>query len=342
MNGNGCRSSKGGLLLTLSLMAFAVSACGGGSSGGGTSFASQGLWIANANSDTVIEYSQKQRKTSGSPAPALTNSSADLNFSAGLAFDSSKNMWVANGGAPSITEFSLSQLKSLSSTPAPTAVVTITSAGFSNILNLVFDSSGNLWVSDTENSSLFAFTPSQLATGGNLVPAVTITSADLNGPRNMEFDNAGNLWVAQSNNSTVVEFTKSQLSASGSPAAAVVLSDDGSGSIADPRGLLFTASGDLWLSNFGNNTLVQFSSSQITATGSPTPPIIITSPDVAEPEQLAFDHSGNLWFANFGNGTVVSFKPSQLTATGSPAANVVISGSDLDGPEEIAFGPNLK
>lgn len=341
MSGKRSWNSKGGFFLVLSLVAFATAGCGGGG-GGGTSFISRGLWIANASGNTVIEYMQKQRKTSGSPAPALINSSADLNFSAGLAFDHSRNMWVANGGAPSITEFSLSQLKSLSTTPAPTAAVTITSAGFSNILNLAFDSSGNLWVSDTANSALYQFTPSQLATGGNLVPAVTITSADLNGPRNMEFDNAGNLWVAQSNNSTIVEFTKSQLSASGSPAAAVVLSDDGSESISDPRGLLFTRSGDMWVANFGNSTLVQFSASQIAATGNPTPPIIITSPDVDSPEQLAFDNSGNLWFANFGNDTVVSFTPSQLIATGSPAANVVITGSDLDGPEEIAFGPNLK
>jgi secreted PhoX family phosphatase len=94
------------------------------------------------------------------------------------------------------------------------------------------------------------------------------------------FDANGNLWVAnggQANYSSVVEFSAAQLAASGSPAPNVTLTPN-AGSLNQPAGLAFDASGDLWVSNMGANTVVEFTPSQIASSGSPTPGVTVSGP----------------------------------------------------------------
>jgi hypothetical protein len=89
-------------------------------------------------------------------------------------------------------------------------------------------------------------------------------------PARLAFDRAGDLWVGCIFNFNVLEFTKSQLAASGSPTPAVTLSNN-SGSLDGPNGVAFDNAGDLWVANQLNSSAVEFTPSQLGASGSPVP-----------------------------------------------------------------------
>ena len=68
------------------------------------------------------------------------------------------------------------------------------------------------------------------------------------------------------------------------------------GAIGDIRNLngpslsTFDSSGDLWVANFHNNTVVEFTPGQLATSGSPTPAVIVyaTAGSLDEPSGLAF------------------------------------------------------
>ena len=86
---------------------------------------------------------------------------------------------------------------------------------------------------------------------------------------------------------------------------------------------MFDAQGDLWVANSGG-TIVEFTPSQMEASGSPAPAIVIT--DSAAPTAVAFDAEGNLWVTT-ETGGVQEFTPGQLTSSGSPTPAVAITST---------------
>ena len=110
------------------------------------------------------------------------------------------------------------------------------------------------------------------------------------------------------------------------------------GSISSPFALAFDSVGDLWLANYSSDTLVEFTPSQLAATGSPTPNVTVsaTGGSIDGPLGLAFDSSGDLWVANGSGEDLVEFTPGQLAATGSPTPNVTVTHS-LSDPVGLAF-----
>lgn len=255
------------------------------------------LWMSTWTGQTIVEYSASQLAASGTPTPAviLTSNAGSLAATGGLAFDANGNLWVAT--ANTLVEFTPSQLAS-SGDPTPAVTISASAGSLSNPIPIAFDASGNLWVGNTSNT-IVEFTPSQLSATGAPTPTVTVTavSNSIVGPLAMAFDPTGNLWVANGNNSqnTVVEFSKSQLAASGTPTPAVTLSAN-AGSLSNPAGLAFDATGNLWVSNASGATgIEEFTASQIVASGSPAPTTAITSASLSEPFGIAFNpHATNL------------------------------------------------
>jgi sugar lactone lactonase YvrE len=298
------------------------------------------LWVANLGGNTVGGYSAAQLAASTAAAPATALGSG----ASRIAFDAGGNLWVTDVG-DRVVEFAASQL---ATSGRPTPAVTLSADGHGSLFfaeGLAFDASGNLWVVNPSNT-VVEFAANQLAASGSPTPAVTLsdTGGSLNTPVNLAFDVSGNLWIANHENSTLVEFAKSQLGASGSPTPAVTLSDDGSGSLSGPIGLAFDASGNLWVASNRDSTVVEFSASQLTASGGPTPAITLsaTGGSLDSPEGLAFDASGNLWVTNTsttGHGTVVEFAANQLATSGAATPNVTVSGSAIKEPVGLAFDP---
>ena len=256
------------------------------------------LWMSTYTGQTVVEYSASQLAASGTPTPAVTlaTNAGSLNAPAGLAFDGNGNLWVANAGDSSVVEFTPSQLAS-SGSPAPAVTISAATGSLSLPIGIAFDGSGNLWVANSSNT-LVEFTASQLVASGAPTPMVTLSASasSIVGPLMIAFDATGRLWVANGNNSqnTVVAFSPSQLAATGSPTPAVTLSAS-AGSLANPTGLAFDASGNLWVANTTAPSIVEFSASQIVSSGAPTPNTIITGSSLSEPFGIAFDpHASGL------------------------------------------------
>jgi sugar lactone lactonase YvrE len=252
------------------------------------------MWVVNTDAPSVVEFSAKQLKQLGSvpdPAPAVTITSSVL--SNPLAdFDRKGNLWVSDLGVDEIFEFSRKQLKTGGDlTPA----VTITSPDLNGARNLAFDNKGNLWISNDQSDQIEEFAKKGLAKGGALTPAVTLSddgAGSLTECTGIAFDKKHNLWVADTGANRIVEFPRSALKVSGSPVPAVIIGANG-GSLSLPIGVGFDHSQNLWVSNFANSTVVEFSPAQLATSGNPVPMVKIsaTSGSLSGPEQFSFGRS---------------------------------------------------
>jgi sugar lactone lactonase YvrE len=264
---------------------------GAGSAGSdiGVAFdASGNLWVAS--NGAVAEYSASQLKSSGSPTPTVTLSGGSIASPEGLAFDAGGNLWVACSGNSTVIELASAQLAT-SGSPTPPIVISAPGSGLTRPVGLAFDASGDLWVANSTPSTVVEYTPAQLVGTGDPAPAVKFSSVamSLSAPQFLAFDGGGNLWVANGEGLTtftVAAYTPAQIAAgSGNPAPAIALSSFTNSDA--PAGLAFDGSGDLWVSTI--NSIVEFTPSQLTATGAPAPTITIAGSAIAGASGLAFD-----------------------------------------------------
>ena len=361
--GRGAKTVTRLAALTLAL-AMASAGCGSGSNGAPTQPV-VGLWEANLSN--VLEFLSTHIEVNGNSKPELTGNLPAPGFGApqGVTFDSSGDLWVLDGGTvatggtipPTVDEFTTAQLPKLTNTGlTPNAVIGSTAFGFPQ--QLVFDSSGNLWVSDAANNQVFEFTPGQLGGGANVTPAlVLISNPAFNGSLGIAFDSSGDLWIANNNlsraNGTIFEFSATQLSGLSGAQTLVpnaILQSNGT-SISLPWALAFDSDGNLWVSNQDAtiNTVVQFSKAQLAALTPtptmPTPAVTISSigsggsMSIDAPTGLAIDSQNDLAVSNVNN-SLAFFAFHQLTKTGSPAPEVFVAGSNttINTPEGLAFG----
>jgi sugar lactone lactonase YvrE len=296
------------------------------------------LWVSYYGSDHIDSYSPKQLAHSGAPAPTQLNPSATAT---GLAFDKHHNLWAVLGD-DAVAEFSAAQVKNLSSNSAPTPIVVITSTStFSDIIGCNFDRQGNLWVVDGENKSIDEISKAQLAAGSaDVTPAIVISSTDLFFPNFVTFDKKGNAWIDSENNSEIAEFSAAQLRSGGSKTPAVVISDDGSGSLEFPGEIAFDSKGNLWVPNYGNETVVEFAKTDLATSGSPTPMVTLSSSIFNGPWGLAFQGSGKLIVMNYADAKIVKFTAKQFKSSGAPVPGIVVQGKGTEN-YQITFGPSF-
>ncbi|HTY55085.1 MAG TPA: hypothetical protein VMB26_07795, partial [Candidatus Binataceae bacterium] len=155
-------------------VAFAFWACGSGGSSAPTTLINKGLWVANSGAATVPEFVNVQTAVTGisTPVPHLTNQSPVFFLPQDTVFDTSGNLWVIEGvgtmgnTAGGVFEYTNTQIKSLLSVNKPNPNFSIVNSnglpGFVFPRFGVFDSSGNLYVSDSTLNVIFKFTAQQL------------------------------------------------------------------------------------------------------------------------------------------------------------------------------------
>jgi sugar lactone lactonase YvrE len=293
-----------------------------------------GLWVVNNSGTSVTEFAASQLRASGTLAPADTI--GGINEGSGVAIDAAGNLWVASYYVDTLLMYSVAQ-RTGGGSPAP--AVKIVGLTLSSPEQIAIDGQGTLWVADVD-SGLVGFTKSQLATSGAVTATYVIKdTAQFAGTYAVAFDASGNAWVAGAFGNHLSKYTASQLSASGTPTPAVVIDATG-GSVSFPSALAFDAAGDLWVANYGNNTVVEYTPAQLAAGGSPVPSVTISLANNGRPFGLAVDNRGTLWVADNNNNLIVGIPASQLVS-GTPASPIVLgtSGASINNPEQLVFDP---
>lgn len=151
------------------------------------------------------------------------------------------------------------------------------------------------WVPNYDGNTITEFTASTLKAGGTPSATLTNSGPDLNEPWDVTFDKHGNMWSTNYGGETITEYTASRLrdlKNTPAPSANVVISVSGS---PGPSGLIFDKSGNLWVAYWTADEIVEFTPSQLAATGSPSPHVFLDS-----------DTSGN----NMDGPLLLTFGPS--------------------------------
>ncbi|MHB8381609.1 MAG: NHL repeat-containing protein [Candidatus Binataceae bacterium] len=371
------RATTASLGVIMVVLAIAVAGCGGSSSNSGKSHhfsfsTSGGLWVANGTN--VLEFGDTFNSRTPNIAPLVTITYASTGFTAtqGVLFDTAGDLWVIDGGnlattstggvVPSLTEFTAADIASGGSLDlTPSVKITNTHTGSYEPLKFpqqaVFDSAGNLWMTDNSADDVNVFSASQLVTGGDIEPNAqfnTTGANGLNGPLGLAFDSSGNLWVANNGDTSIFEYDAvdvAEVRAGGlhNDLAPTIVLNNTNSSIEGPWALVFSSIGSLWSSNSNTPfTVVAFLPADLLASGTPTPattfdPVTIKKvPSLNSPNGLAFDALEDLAAANSAAPfSIAIYEASQLGTSGPVKPEVLISGSKtgLVAPAGDVFGP---
>jgi sugar lactone lactonase YvrE len=274
----------------------------------------------------------------GSPAMIAegTTSSATATYSRR---PGSGGLWITYFFAmpQTIVQYSAAQLQS-STTSKP--AIAVTTHG-TEAQSAAFDGHGNLWISVWNTFDIVEYSAEQLASGTSAAPAVTLTQSGRGeiSPVGLAFDPDGNLWVANDQDNAVVEYSASQLVSSGIRTSVVTVGS-ANGSLLEPNGLAFDASGNLWVTTAGSNPVVALSPDQLRTSGNPVPAISLAIPGASgfQTQFLAFDAAGNLWVGVTGVNAIVEIPAIELKTSGTIFPGIVLTpeNGSID-PAGLAF-----
>ena len=250
------------------------------------------LWVADYGNNRVLEF--RPPFSTGMPASLVIGQKDFTHAFAGtgskdklfrpnvVVFDRSNNLWVYDGGNHRVLEFNppfsngMSASLVIGQPDFETNRLSISQSGFSASLgDVAFDPSGDLWVGD--NSRVLEFrTPFSNGMNASLVIGqVSFTTQVASAGRTglsgafITTDSAGNLWVADYGNNRLLEFEPPFSSDMG--ASLVIGQPDFNSSVAAttqsgftaPVHPLFDSSGSLWVPDFNNNRVLEFTSTPV-------------------------------------------------------------------------------
>lgn len=200
--------------------------------------------------------------------------------------------------------------------------------------------SGKVWtgVSDTSaGATLLGYAPAAVAATGTASAAV---AANTSGSGGFTFDQLGNVWVTTTGDHPVVRYPASMFNADGDKTPEISISSPSFGTaIPGPGVLALDPSGNLWVSVFGSNKVVELTVAQF---GTTNPTAAVERTGITGPTGIAFDTSGNMWVAT-SDATVVRIDAAHLATSGASADCTITAQSSgsvtstFSSPQGIAF-----
>ncbi len=195
------------------------------------------MWFADYGDSKVTLLSSSGAAISSSAGWGGTS----LAFPVALAVDAAHNAWVVNqGGLLPISEISADGSK-----------VTNYNCNCDGASGVAADQKGNIWIANYYGNSI-----SEVDTCGTLELDAG-TGGGVLRPQGIAVDGAGTVWVANYQGNSLSELGGASSAAPGkflSPSSGFGVD----ASLLGPYGLAIDASGNLWLSNSGKNTLTEF------------------------------------------------------------------------------------
>ncbi|MHB8572584.1 MAG: NHL domain-containing protein [Candidatus Dormibacteria bacterium] len=287
------------------------------------------LTISDADRSVVVQVSPKGDVTtlagdpnagaSGDGGPATK---AALSYPRGIAMDSQGNLYIGESRAvrrvtPSGIISTIAGSRDASDCPyatsmegGPASAATLCPAA------LALDASGNLYVSDNNNSRVFRITPAGVITtyaGGGQGDGTSgpATAAQLFYPDGLAVDSAGNLYIADGNAYLVRRVDSrgniSTFAGGGSTEVTGTTTRAAAASIGNPQGLLLDAAGNLFVGTWTHVFRITPAGVIISIAGNSTDTGVGGDGGPAGAARfntvdgLALDASGNLFLADTGN-----------------------------------------
>ena len=342
------------------------------------------LWVADSSNNRILEFAPPFHNGASAYwelgqsdyASNLVEGQSQLFSPSSVALDSTGNLWATDTQDNRVVEYTqpISTGESASMAIGQASIALSTAGGgrggLSSPFDAVFDKSGNLWVSDTNNNRVLEFSP-PFSTGMNASLVIgqssfttyagSTSQSGLYYPGDIAFDSSGNLWVADAGNSRVLEF---QAPFTNGMSASIVLGQAGfttpnpgvsANTLYTPIGLAFDSSGNVWVADSGNSRVLGFArpfsngesaSLVIGQTGYTSQAPGLSQTQVYFPEAIAFDRFGDLWVADTGNDRVLEFGVPLSTGAraslvfGQPSFTTDVpatSQTSLMAPQGIAF-----
>ena len=268
-----------------------------------------------------------------------TGGTARFTYPDGIAVDSSGNVYVADTYNSTIRKITnagvVTTLAGLAILSSGAVDGTGSAARFARPSDVAVDSSGNVYVADTNNHTIRKITNAGVVT--TLAGLAILSSGAVDGtgsaarfarPSDVAVDSSGNVYVADTNNHTIRKITNAGVVTTLAGLAGVSGSTDGTGSAArfyTPNGVAVDAGGTVYVADSGNNSIRKITSGGVVTTFSktPTPPAAPTGVSAVSGNNQAvvtFTAPVSNGGANITSYTVLA-KPvdggSTVTATGS-------------------------
>ncbi len=237
------------------------------------------LYIADTNNGRIRKVDTSGNITTvagngvccGSSGDGGAPTSAQLNGPQGIAIDASGNLYISETNGSRVRKISGGTIATYAGTGAPGYSgdgSAAASAQLNSPMGLAFDSSGNLYIADSNNSRV-----RKVSAGGTTIATVAgngvccgssgdggaATSAQLNGPQGVAVDSIGNLYIADTNNNRVrkVDGSGNITTIAGSNGSGY--SGDGgtatSGTFRSPKSVAVSPGGVVYVTDFSNDAV---------------------------------------------------------------------------------------
>jgi sugar lactone lactonase YvrE len=235
-----------------------------------------------------------------------------------------------------------------------------TNASFYFPEGIANDSSGNLYVTDTGNSTVRKITSAGAVTtlaglAGSYGSADgTNSAARFNGPTGIAVDASGNLYVADTFNHTIRKITVSGSCSTLAGLAGTYGSADGTNTSALfylPQGIALDGFGNIYVADTGNNTIRKLSPSGtnwVVTTAAGFAGITGATDGAAasarffQPAGMAFNAAGILLVADSGNNTLRSsalpFLISNLSVAARPSSAIITWNTTSNATSQVTYG----
>jgi len=224
-----------------------------------------------------------------------------------------------------------------------------TGARFNSLNDVAVDSTGNVYVADTNNHTIRKITPAGVVTtlagkaGSSGSADGTSTAAQFNHPTGVAVDSGGTVYVSDTDNNTIRMITSTGVVTTLAGQAGVSGSLDGTSSAASfrgPSGIVMNSYGHLDVADTLNHTIrdVALSGAVTTLAGqagvSGSADGIGTVAGFHGPQGLAIDTSGHLYVADTNNSTIRKI----VVATGTVTTVAGLAGNtgSVDGTTNSA------
>lgn len=296
-----------------------------------------GLWPAAAQQYTIATIAG-----GAPPATPVSALSTSIGGPRHLAVDASGNLYFSS--LNSVFKINASGVLTLvagNSRPGYTGDGgPATAATLNGPEGIAVDSSGNVYIADSNNNVIRMVTPAGVIStyAGTGAPGYagdfgSPTAAQFTLPSGLAFDASGNLYVADTGNNVIREISPSEniISTFAGDGFQGLVGDTGSATAAAlniPSDVYVDSKGNVYIADTGNDVIRQVTTAGIifTYAGNGTPgytgdTFTATTAQLAAPRGVAVDANGNVYIADYDNNVIRKATNNTLTPTVTQNAN---------------------